>query len=266
MPAARAGRPAQTSVLSSYDDVGDPDGTPVLYFHGGGDSRLTRHPDDSIAAELGIRLVAVDRCRLLDPRRTLRSWGHDVGTLADALGLDRFAVLGFSAGGPHALAAAAALGDRVTRVAVVAGMPQPAGLRAMPAEVRATIRLARLSPRLATPAIARWGRRLVPSTGDPACDRAYAAGRHESFAAGARGLALELAMLGRRWDFDLDEIRTPVTLWYGERDCMCPPSIGRDYERAIPVATLRLVDDGHSLLFSRWREILAALAEPLQTG
>ena len=46
----------------TFDDVGDPDGTPVVYLHGGGDSRLSRHPDDSIAAELGVRLLALDRC------------------------------------------------------------------------------------------------------------------------------------------------------------------------------------------------------------
>jgi hypothetical protein len=45
----------------SIDDVGDPAGAPVVYLHGGGDSRLSRHPDDSIAAALGIRLLAVDR-------------------------------------------------------------------------------------------------------------------------------------------------------------------------------------------------------------
>jgi hypothetical protein len=37
---------------------------------------------------------------------------------------------------------------------------------------------------------------------------------------------------------------------------VCPPPIGRDFERRLPDATLRLVDDTHQLLFSRWREIL----------
>ena len=46
----------------AYDDVGEDGGIPVLYFHGGGDSRQTRHPDDTIASSLGVRLIAVDRC------------------------------------------------------------------------------------------------------------------------------------------------------------------------------------------------------------
>ena len=67
---ARDGREPRRDALI-WDDVGDPRGIPVLYFHGGGDSRLTRHPDDSILRSVGIRLVAVERCGLVDPKRTL---------------------------------------------------------------------------------------------------------------------------------------------------------------------------------------------------
>ena len=246
-------------VLTSYDDVGDRGGAPVLYFHGGGDSRLSRHPDDSILASLGVRLIAVDRCRLVDPRRTLLSWGRAVGELADELGLREFAVLGWSAGGPHALGAAAALPNRVRHVAVVAGMPPPEGLRAMPRDVRQVVALARISPRLASPPLARWGRRVPDPTGDPECDRAYAEGRAESFREGARWLALELAMLGRPWGFDLEDVHQHVDLWYGERDRVTPPAIGEAFADALPNATLHLVDDTHQLLFSRWEEILKAL-------
>jgi pimeloyl-ACP methyl ester carboxylesterase len=253
--------PARDEVIHDLicDDVGDPGGAPVLYFHGGGDSRLTRHPDDSIAAALGIRLVAVERSRLVDRRRTLVSSARSVGVLADGLGIDRFAVLGWSAGGPHALATAAELPDRVTRAAVVAGMPEPPGLRAMPRDTQNVIRLARISPRLAARPLGRWGRRQVAPTGDPDCDRAYAAGRVEAFRDGARWLALELRLLGRPWGVDLAAVRAPVTLWYGERDRVTPVSIGRDLERALPNADLRVVGDGHQLLFTRWREILEDL-------
>ena len=52
-------------------------------------------------------------------------------------------------------------------------------------------------------------------------------------------------------------MRAPVTLWWGERDVVCPPSIARVYEERLPDATLRLTDDTHQILFSRWRELLA---------
>jgi pimeloyl-ACP methyl ester carboxylesterase len=45
----------------ALDDVGDPAGVPVVYLHGTPDSRLARHPDDGVAAAMGVRLLAVDR-------------------------------------------------------------------------------------------------------------------------------------------------------------------------------------------------------------
>jgi pimeloyl-ACP methyl ester carboxylesterase len=100
----------------AYDEVGDPAGAPVLYLHGGGDSRLSRHPDDSIAAELGVRLLAVDRCGPAARGRSLWSCAEEMlGALPDA----PFSIVGWSAGGPHALAVAAIAGPRVRRVALV---------------------------------------------------------------------------------------------------------------------------------------------------
>ncbi|MFL5926077.1 MAG: alpha/beta fold hydrolase [Gaiellaceae bacterium] len=239
------------------DDVGDPAGRPVVYLHGGGDSRLSRHPDDSIAAGLGVRLLAVDRCGPAVSGRTLRSCAEDV---VAALPVERFAVVGWSAGGPHALAVAAAAPERVSRVVLVASMPTPQGVATLPADLRNVMRIARVAPRVAARALESWGRRPTPHTGSTLTDAAYARGRVESFRNGGLWLARELAYLGRPWDFDLADVRAPVTLWWGERDTVCPPSIGREFERRLPNATLRLVDDTHQILFSRWREILADAA------
>jgi pimeloyl-ACP methyl ester carboxylesterase len=237
----------------SIDDVGDPDGTPVVYLHGGGDSRLSRHPDDSIAAALGVRLLATDRCGPAVRGRTLRSWAQEV--LA-ALPVERFAVIGWSAGGPHALAVAAVAPERVTRAALVGSMPTPEQVHELPRDVQSVMRLARVSPRIAARGLEAWGRRPVPPTGDAATDDAYARGRVESFRDGGLWLARELAYLGRPWGFELADVRAPVTLWWGERDTVCPPSIGRDFERRLPNATLHVLDGTHQLLFGHWREIL----------
>jgi len=239
------------------DDVGDPAGTPVVYLHGGGDSRLSRHPDDSIAAGLGVRLLAVDRCGPAVRGRTLRSWAEEA---AAALPVERFAAVGWSAGGPHALALAAIAPERVTRVALVGSMPTPDGVAALPRDVQRAMRVARVAPRIAARGLEAWGRRPPPPTGDPVTDEAYTRGRVESFRHGGLWFARELAYRGRPWGFALDEVRAPVTLWWGERDNVCPPSIARDFERRLPNAQLRLVDDTHQLLFSRWREILADAA------
>ncbi len=241
----------------TYDDVGDPAGVPVVYLHGGGDSRLSRHPDDTIAAGLGVRLLAVDRCGPAQPGRTLRSVADEVVDLLDSLTIDRFAVVGWSAGGPHALAVAAAAGGRASRVALVGSMPPHDDLAVLPKDVRRVMWLARRSPRLAARGLEAWGRRPPPPTGDDATDDAYARGRTESFRVGGLWLARELACLGRPWGFELGDVCAPVALWWGKGDFVCPPSIADEYARRLPSTTMHLVDGTHQLLFSRWRDILA---------
>jgi len=254
---ARHARDAERPV--TVDDVGDPAGTPVVYLHGGGDSRLSRHPDDSIAAALGVRLLAVDRCGPDARRGSLREWAEQ---LLRAVEPDRFGVVGWSAGGPHALALAAVAPERITRVALVGSMPPAAGVSVLARDVRRAMRLARVAPRLAARALEQGGRRPPPPTGDPSTDAAYAAGRVESFRHGGLWLARELAYLGRPWGFELADVQAPVTLWWGEADTVCVPAIGRDYERALPNAVLRLEPGTHQILFSRWRDILEDVSRP----
>jgi pimeloyl-ACP methyl ester carboxylesterase len=243
----------------SADDVGDPAGTPVVYLHGGGDSRLSRHPDDSIAAELGVRLIAVDRCGRARRRRSLRAWAEE---LVGSLELPPFAVVGWSAGGPHALAVAAVAPERVTRVALVGSMPPRGGEAVLAPDVRRAMRLARIAPRIAARGLERWGRRPPPPTGDPLSDDTYARGRAEAFRDGGLWLARELAYLSRPWGFELAEVAAHVTLWWGDDDRVCPPSIARAYEEALRDTTLHVVPGTHQLLFARWRDILADVAEP----
>ncbi len=242
----------------SVDDVGDPDGTPVVYLHGGGDSRLSRHPDDWIAAELGVRLLAVDRCGPVERARTLRDWAE---RLVAALDVERFGVIGWSAGGPHALAVAAVAPERVGRVALVAldaaagrGRSTP-GRRAPRDAHRALLAAARCArARAVGEAPAAADRRPGHAT------RRMPAAAPSRFATAGCGSRASSPTSGRPWGFELADVRAPVTLWWGERDVVCPPSIGRDYEERLPNATLRLSDDTHQILFSRWRELLADAA------
>ena len=122
----------------AYEVVGDPDGTPVFWQHGTGDSRLCKHPDDSVTAGLGIKLVTADRPGVggSSPKkpRGILDWVADAEAVADAAGLEQFVVAGHSGGGPHALAIAQQLGDRVTAsragssIAPIDG-PRPGGRR-----------------------------------------------------------------------------------------------------------------------------------------
>jgi pimeloyl-ACP methyl ester carboxylesterase len=109
--------------VASADVVGDRAGRPILYLHGSPDCRLARHPDDGIAAALGVRLIAVDRpgygrsTPLPGPGPVdARAWAADVDAVLDAVGVDDVAVAAWSAGTPWAFGYAAARPDRVRQV------------------------------------------------------------------------------------------------------------------------------------------------------
>ncbi|MCG6500466.1 alpha/beta fold hydrolase, partial [Kitasatospora sp. A2-31] len=110
----------------AVETVGDPRGRPVFLLHGTPGSRVGPHPRTSVLYRLGIRLVSFDRPGYGDsarlPGRRVSAAAADVRTIADELGIDRFAVLGRSGGGPHALACAALLPERVTRVALLVSL------------------------------------------------------------------------------------------------------------------------------------------------
>ena len=110
----------------AYAVWGDPDGFPILGLHGTPGCRLERWPHEELFAELGVCLVTHDRAGYgrSDHRRGRRVADEvdDVRSIADELGFDRFGVTGGSGGGPHALACAALLPDRVVRATCRVGV------------------------------------------------------------------------------------------------------------------------------------------------
>lgn len=86
----------------------------------------TGTPPEPLVALPGVRWLSVDRPGYGGssprPGRSVADAAADTAALADAVGVDRFAVLGASGGGPHALACAAALPDRITGVVSIAGV------------------------------------------------------------------------------------------------------------------------------------------------
>ncbi|GAB3901332.1 hypothetical protein GCM10027612_64540 [Microbispora bryophytorum subsp. camponoti] len=101
-------------------------GRPVFLLHGTPGSRIGPLPREGLLYRLGVRLITYDRPGYGgSDRHEGRSVGDvaaDVAAIADHLGLDRFAVVGRSGGGPHALACAALIPHRVTRAAVLVGL------------------------------------------------------------------------------------------------------------------------------------------------
>ena len=260
----------------SYDDVGARTGHPVVFLHGCPGSRLSRHPDDAIAAAAGVRVIAVDRPGYGhsdgDPASDEVSQAADVVALADHLGLDRFAVLGWSSGGPTALALAARHRDRVAAVAIAAGQPSLAADpgRHTPAEFASIaaefIAQPGMSVELAMDAaIEGWDDASL-------ADLAAVDGAHEqaarSLAAavehGLAGVEADLRAMATPWRFDLEAVAVPVTLWYGTNDNVYPPDIGRAIADRVPGARLEIVEGAtHLVLLTHWSTLLESLVQQL---
>ena len=273
----------------AYVEAGDPQGAPVVFLHGNPGSRYMRHPDDALTRSLGVRLVVPDRpgYGLSDyqPGRTLLDLPADVATLADALGVGRFAVLGVSAGGPYVAACAYALGDRVTRAAVVSGaapFDRPNALAGVNADYRRAWAVAAMPEWLTHPLLAWHAAEVRANPGralagllahaspadrallrDPAVQAQVLGYRAEATRGGVRGLRREAHILAQPWGFRLEAIAAETHLWYWDGDTIVPPQMGRYLESRLrrPVPHF-LPGGGHFSIFTHWRDILAALVRP----
>ncbi|QXC60347.1 alpha/beta hydrolase [Aquihabitans sp. G128] len=274
-----------------FDDVGDPMGSAVLYVHGSPDSRRARHPDDDLAARLGVRLVAVDRpgagLSSPHPDGTVGSFADDAIALADHLGVHRWLPFAWSAGSVYALAVAARHPERVARVAVAAGLVPFAayatpgilddadGGRWMVAELGEELGAAGLAeaaaPMLAPyPCDVALAREHVLEQADPVRRReleaipgavdALAAGVADSVAHGLGGLVRDLELQVEAPDVSWDDVAAPVDLWYGQRDATAPPAFGTWWAEHLRWGELTVVPDaGHLVALSHWEPILARL-------
>jgi pimeloyl-ACP methyl ester carboxylesterase len=271
----------------SFSAIGPPTGWPVFYCHGAIGTPVEATIDlRQIVERVGVRYVAASRPGVggsdARPGRTILDFADDTAALADHLGINRFSVLGVSAGGPYALAIAHRLGRRVQRIALCSALspfcdPHRApGLRrriALPlAALAAAPELARrigdtvlpvlhAHPRLITGVIAAHA---APS------ERARLAGTHECSAAsssfldaacgGVGGLIDDYLTYAHGWGFDPSEIETEVQLWHGAGDPLVP--VEHALQLAASLSHCRVFvdpDEGHHFFRSSLEQILSTL-------
>jgi pimeloyl-ACP methyl ester carboxylesterase len=264
--------------LHVYDTgIDEADGRLAVFWHHG-TPNIGAPPEPLFAAaeELGIRWVSYDRPGYGGssplPGRDVASAAADVSTIAEALGIDRLALMGHSGGGPHALACGALLEARVLGVVVGAGLSPfgaegldyfagmtPSGaaeLRAA-AEGRAALQdyleSAEFDPEMFTPGdhaalSGEWS--WLNSVVGPAVE------------AGPDGLIDDdLAYVGP-WGFDPARVIAPILLMYGGRDRVVPSSHGEWLARRCSTSELRLYpEDGHISVLNSSRAALAWLRE-----
>jgi pimeloyl-ACP methyl ester carboxylesterase len=265
----------------AWAEMGDPNGYPVFAFHGTPGSRHQVLVEPASARAAGARVIAPDRpgygASSWRRRRTLEGWANDVAELADHLGIERFAVMGVSGGGPHAAACAGFLPGRVSAAALVSGiapLAEPGSEAGMMPNNRLFVRVARKAP--AANALPFWLvsvlARRAPTwlvKGMPAADAAvlarpevrssFLAFAHASPTIG-RAAAQEFGLFARDWGFDLGEVNVPVQVWQGDADVNVPVVHAERLSAAIPGAVLHVVPgEGHLVFVDHLEEILREL-------
>lgn len=251
-----------------YADYGDPGGIPVFLFHGTPCSRLMFRSIDPVGRATRARLIALDRpgIGLSDPKpgRSLLDWPTDVAQAADLLGIDRFAVVGVSGGGPYAAACLQVIPERLLSVGVVSGMG-PLDIaphrRALAPRYRALFAIAgtgglawSLVSRAVGFAAAHWPTGFLDwaSQGEPSVERsrsmlgAVRVGTLEAFRNGVRGPAEDVRVLAQPWGFAPRPNGVPVYLWHGDRDTIVPAVMSETLAKRVGAVSAEIISGaGH---------------------
>jgi pimeloyl-ACP methyl ester carboxylesterase len=271
----------------AYDTYGDPDGLPVIFSHGFGDSRLIRNPDEALTRSLGVWMIAADQPGVggSTPHRGRRmvDWGADMEHLADRLGLGEFAVAGHSGGSAHALSIAVRMPDRVTHGVLASPVGPLDGDRfaklSMATSIKILFKLRRFPP------VLRWAlRSLVQKAGkdmgaylelmaegdasdaatflaDTAQREMFEANFTSGIEQGPEGM-YEMTIALWQWGFEIEDVRQPFDVFYGDADDVISPEMSKRVAEQLPDATATIWPGAGHYGFvdrDRWSAYLGAL-------
>jgi pimeloyl-ACP methyl ester carboxylesterase len=270
-------------------EYGDPSGLPVLALHGTPGSRLMFALSDGAARDRGIRLIAPERpgYGLSDYRRCegLAQSAEDIVAVAAAYRLDRFAIVGVSGGGPYAVAAAAAMADRVSLLALVGPVGAVAERRVRISRVHHLLFRVLAPAPIAPRAFFRSLRYMVAQAPDTAhrwllrrvkpCDReiltrpevraSLQAALGEGLRPGVEGALQDLRLYCAPWRLQLAEIDVPAIVWQGSDDTIVPPAAAYALARTLPNCRLDVMPAaGHYWVFGQFGLILDSVAAALR--
>jgi pimeloyl-ACP methyl ester carboxylesterase len=265
----------------------------ALVYHGGTPTAAVPFALlQAVAEERGLRLVMYSRpgYATSDPRpgRTVGDAAGDIAAVLDAIGADRFVTVGWSGGGPHALACAALLADRCLAAATIGGVaPRWADTAAWMAGMGAE-NVEEFSAALSGPdGLTLWleaaaqqlqnvqAPDVAVALGDlvSPVDVASLTGEFADWMAATFQRATSSGIAGWRdddlafvapWGFPLEKITRPVTIWQGDQDRMVPFSHGQWLAKHVSGARAELrPGEGHlSLVLARFGEIIDGLLAP----
>ena len=264
-------------------EYGDPNGRPVFALHGTPACGAGFNWTDGPARARGIRVIAPDRPGIGHsdpvPMASVSEYPPELGALADALEIDRFAVIGYSGGGPYALAVAHRFAERVLAVEIVSGAGEIGAWATWkdlarsdrqltwlslhtPAVARAVFRIAdigaRTAPRTALRSAATEmsarDREVLASLGSPSEALALFT---QALAHSSDGVVTDYALLARPWRVPLGEISVPVHCWHGTHDTLVPLALSEALTARLPDAELTTwPGEGHLALIPHIAEVL----------
>lgn len=249
-----------------FASFGSPYGQPVVWMHGTpGARRQIPVEARAIADREGLRIIGIDRPGIGSSTphlyQDVYDWAADLELLADTLGLGSMHLIGLSGGGPYALAAAAALPDRVRNVAVLGGVAPTVGDDAIGGGPMALARLLRpfLSVGRLPIGVAMTGAvRLARPVASPVLDLyavlqpqgdkqllarpEFKAMFLDDLVWGSRkqitAPLADLLLFTKDWGFRLADVQAPVLWWHGDADHIVPHRHGEHVVSRLPHATM----------------------------
>ena len=270
-----------------FTEFGKKDGYPVMYFHGTPSSCLEPSMiGDDVFLKYGLRVISPSRPGMGQSdrhnNRTFVDWTNDTIALANHLGIDKFATLGYSGGAPYTLACALKIADRLTSAVIVSGagqMNQPEVKNNLNLKNRIFWSIADIFPFLLPLVLKKMANYRAMSDEDilsrieknmPKADfetfkkndriALSKKGVDETFR-DLKGVAMDVRLPIRPLGFNLNDVKFPVTFFHGKEDKTVPIEVVEWMVPRIPNARLvTYPKDGHiSVICEHFDKIAAAL-------
>ncbi len=270
--------------IIAYIEYGTPDGYPVFYAHGGPSSRLECAIFHEKAAEYGFRMIATDRPGMGEstylPKRKLLDYPKDIVEIADALGIDKFGVMGWSGGGAHTTVCGYAIPERLKFNISLAGYTSfhelPGAVDLLKNKLdRKAIALSAKHPRLFTMffGLMRLSAKYFPKSYCNAlfkelcpADREIAYAPHfndvfikdqlEAFKQGNKGVATDAMVHYVDWGFHLKDIPCKLHVFHGDADYLVPLEYGQNIANKVPDCELHILKNEGHLFPVKYQELI----------
>lgn len=247
---------------------GPVNGLPLLFQSGTPCAAVLFPPLIAAASNHGLRTVAYSRPGYANstpkPGRSVADCAPDIVAVLDAINAHTFVTVGWSGGGPHALACAALLPGRCAAAASI-GSVAPFGVdgldwfAGMASNNVEEFSIAAEGEAVLTPALEDWANGLAQIDGASIAtslggmvtdvDRAALAGQFADFVAASFRGGVSAGIAGwrdddlaftRHWGFSLADITAPVALWHGDQDVLVPFAHGEWLATHVPHARANL--------------------------